>query len=109
MGLDDQHFRLVSLGDLMELLAEGWRIEKMQYADRSEPSGPPAARIVLISEPKRKRRPSKRQNRGFWPKRSRASRSLRRRESQMAKANIPRRSSTTRSPRSSWSGRLTGT
>jgi hypothetical protein len=48
VGLDDQHFRLGSLGDLMELLAEGWRIEKMQYADRSEPSGPPAAYFSLV-------------------------------------------------------------
>ena len=48
MGLDDSHFALASLGDLMELLVEGWRIEKMQYADRSGPSGPPAAYFSLV-------------------------------------------------------------
>lgn len=48
MGLDDARFELASLGDLVELLLEGWRIEKMQYADRSEPSGPPAAYFSLV-------------------------------------------------------------
>ncbi len=48
MGLDDARFQLASLGDLMELLVEGWRIEKMQYADRSAPSGPPAAYFSLV-------------------------------------------------------------
>ena len=48
MGLDDERYQLASLGDLMELLVEGWRIEKMQYADRSEPSGPPAAYFSLV-------------------------------------------------------------
>jgi hypothetical protein len=48
VGLDDARFELASLGDLMELLVEGWRIEKMQYADRSEPSGPPAAYFSLV-------------------------------------------------------------
>jgi hypothetical protein len=48
VGLDDERYQLASLGDLMELLVEGWRIEKMQYADRSEPSGPPAAYFSLV-------------------------------------------------------------
>ena len=48
MGLDDARFQLASLGDLMDLLVEGWRIDKMQYADRSEPSGPPAAYFSLV-------------------------------------------------------------
>jgi hypothetical protein len=43
MGAGRQRFELASLGDLMELLAEGWRIEHMHYADRSAGSGPPAA------------------------------------------------------------------
>ena len=48
MGLDDSRYALASLGDLMERLVEGWRIEKMQYADRSGPSGPPAAYFSLV-------------------------------------------------------------
>ena len=43
MGAAGERFELAGLGDLMELLAEGWRIEHMHYADRSAGSGPPAA------------------------------------------------------------------
>jgi hypothetical protein len=39
--------RLQSLGDLMELMLEGWRVERMHYTDRSRASGPPAAYFDL--------------------------------------------------------------
>jgi len=48
MGPGHQRFELASLGDLMELLVEGWRIGHMHYADRSEASGPPAAYFELV-------------------------------------------------------------
>lgn len=47
MGLEGGHYQLASLGDLMELLAEGWRIDALHYADRSEAAGPPAAYFSL--------------------------------------------------------------
>lgn len=43
MGPDDARYELAGLGDLMELIVEGWRIAHLHYADRSEASGPPAA------------------------------------------------------------------
>jgi hypothetical protein len=43
MGPDDARYELAGLGDLMELIVEGWRIARLHYADRSEAAGPPAA------------------------------------------------------------------
>ena len=43
MGPDDARYELAGLGDLMELIVEGWRISRLHYADRSEAAGPPAA------------------------------------------------------------------
>jgi hypothetical protein len=43
MGPDDARYELAGLGDLMELIVDGWRIARLHYADRSEVSGPPAA------------------------------------------------------------------
>lgn len=43
MGPDDARYELAGLGDLMELIVEGWRIAHLHYADRSEAAGPPAA------------------------------------------------------------------
>lgn len=48
-------FELASLGDLMEMVVEGWTIAKMHYADRSEPSGPPAAYFALTRGPEETR------------------------------------------------------
>jgi hypothetical protein len=48
MGLGRGRFELASLGDLMELLIDGWRIERLHYADRSGASGPPAAFLDLV-------------------------------------------------------------
>jgi hypothetical protein len=47
MGLDNAGYELAGLGDLVELLVEGWRIATMHYADRSEAAGPPAAYFSL--------------------------------------------------------------
>ena len=35
MALGRERFELASLGDLVELLIEGWRIDRLHYADRS--------------------------------------------------------------------------
>jgi len=43
--------RLQSLGDLMQLLTEGWRVERMHYADRGRGGGPPAAYFDLRRRP----------------------------------------------------------
>ncbi len=43
MGPDDARYELSGLGDVMELIVDGWRIAHLHYADRSEASGPPAA------------------------------------------------------------------
>ncbi len=43
MGPDDARYELAGLGDLLELIVEGWRIAHLHYADRSEAAGPPAA------------------------------------------------------------------
>lgn len=51
MPADDTAYALASLGDLMELVVEGWSIERMHYADRSSPSGPPAAFFSLTRGP----------------------------------------------------------
>jgi hypothetical protein len=48
MAPGQERFELASLGDLMELLVEGWRVGHMHYADRSEASGPPAAFFELV-------------------------------------------------------------
>ncbi len=48
MGLGRERFELASLGDLMELLVDGWRIDRLHYADRSGASGPPAAFVDLV-------------------------------------------------------------
>jgi hypothetical protein len=48
---DSDRFELASLGDLMEMLIEGWRIERMHYADRSGAAGPPAAFFDLVRDP----------------------------------------------------------
>lgn len=51
MGPHDERFELASLGDLMEMLAEGWRIDHLYYADRSAGTGPPAAFFDLSRGP----------------------------------------------------------
>jgi hypothetical protein len=43
--------RLQSLGDLMYLVTEGWRIERVHYADRGPAGGPPAAYFDLVRQP----------------------------------------------------------
>lgn len=43
--------RLQSLGDLMQLMVEGWRVERMHYADRGRGGGPPAAYVDLCRRP----------------------------------------------------------
>jgi hypothetical protein len=48
MGLGRERFELASLGDLMELLIDGWRIDRLHYADRSGAAGAPAAYIDLV-------------------------------------------------------------
>jgi hypothetical protein len=48
MGLGRERFELASLGDLMELLLDGWRIDRLHYADRSGAAGPPAAYVDLV-------------------------------------------------------------
>jgi hypothetical protein len=48
MGLGRERFELAGLGDLMELLLDGWRIDRLHYADRSGASGPPAAFVDLV-------------------------------------------------------------
>ena len=47
MGPAGARFELASLGDLVELLIDGWRIDRLHYADRSGASGPPAAYLEL--------------------------------------------------------------
>lgn len=54
MAPGQERFELASLGDLMELLVEGWRIARMHYADRSEASGPPAAFFELTRRGERR-------------------------------------------------------
>ncbi len=44
-------YELASLGDLMEMVVEGWEIARMHYADRSSPSGPAAAYFGLTRGP----------------------------------------------------------
>lgn len=51
MADDEQPYVLASLGDLLEVIVEGWRITRMYYSDRSEPSGPPAAFFSLTRGP----------------------------------------------------------
>ncbi|MBJ7455214.1 MAG: hypothetical protein JHC74_04055 [Thermoleophilia bacterium] len=51
MGIDGAPYELASLGDLIELIVEGWTISRMHYADRSGPSGPPAAYFGLARGP----------------------------------------------------------
>jgi hypothetical protein len=48
VGLGRERFELASLGDLMELLLDGWRIDRLNYADRSGAAGPPAAFVDLV-------------------------------------------------------------
>lgn len=43
-----ERFELASLGDLVELLIDGWRIDRLHYADRSGAAGPPAAYFDLV-------------------------------------------------------------
>lgn len=43
--------RLQSLGDLMALIVEGWRVERTYYVDRVRGSGPPAAYFDLVRKP----------------------------------------------------------
>lgn len=47
MSDEDGRYELSSLGDLMEMIVQGWRISRMHYADRSSSSGPPAAYFSL--------------------------------------------------------------
>ena len=51
MGVGEGPYELASLGDLMEMVVEGWSIARMHYADRSSPSGPPAAYFGLTRGP----------------------------------------------------------
>jgi len=51
VGGDENAYELASLGDLMEMVVEGWSISRMHYADRSAPSGPPAAFFGLTRGP----------------------------------------------------------
>jgi hypothetical protein len=55
MGLGRERFELASLGDLMELLVDGWRIDRLHYADRSRAAGPPAAYLDLVRGPDERR------------------------------------------------------
>ena len=55
MGLGRERFELASLGDLVELLIDGWRIDRLHYADRSGASGPPAAFFDLVRGPGERR------------------------------------------------------
>ena len=48
MGPDDARYELSGLGDVLELIVDGWRIARLHYADRSEASGPPAAVFDLM-------------------------------------------------------------
>ena len=40
MSLGRERFELASLGDLMQLLVDGWRIDRLHYADRSGAAAP---------------------------------------------------------------------
>ena len=51
MAPGDETYELASLGDLFELVVEGWRVSRLHYADRSLPSGPPAAFFGLTRGP----------------------------------------------------------
>lgn len=51
MGRDDKPYELAGLGDLLEMIVEGWKISRMHYADRSSASGPPAAFFALTRGP----------------------------------------------------------
>jgi hypothetical protein len=44
-------YELSSLGDLMQLIVDGWRVTRMHFADRSSPGGPPAAYFALVRGP----------------------------------------------------------
>ena len=55
MALGRERFELASLGDLVELLIEGWRIDRLHYADRSGAAGPPAAFLDLVRGPGERR------------------------------------------------------
>ncbi len=48
---EDAPYELAGLGDLMQLLVEGWRITRMHFADRSSPGGPAAAYFALVRGP----------------------------------------------------------
>lgn len=50
-GTGPEGYQLASLGDLMALIVEGWRITRLHYADRSSASGPPAAFFGLERGP----------------------------------------------------------
>ena len=47
----DETYALASLGDLFDMVVEGWAIVSLHYADRSGPSGPPAAFFGLTRGP----------------------------------------------------------
>ncbi|WP_217912684.1 hypothetical protein [Miltoncostaea marina] len=47
MAASDRHYELASLADLVQLIAEGWRVTRLHYADRTDPAGPPAALFAL--------------------------------------------------------------
>lgn len=44
-------YQLAGLGDLMQMVVEGWRVTRMHYADRSSPGGPAAAYFSLTRGP----------------------------------------------------------
>lgn len=53
----DERYELGSLGDLVELLVDGWQVEGLHYADRSGAggaAGPPAAYFRLQRGPERR-------------------------------------------------------
>lgn len=54
--MDPSEDRLQSLGDLFALMVEGWRIERMHYADRGPAGGPPAAYFDLARAPGERQR-----------------------------------------------------
>lgn len=44
-------YELASLGDLLEMIVEGWRVSRLHFADRSSVAGPPAAYFALTRGP----------------------------------------------------------
>lgn len=51
MGADHGPYELASLGDLLEMIVDGWRVSRLHFADRSSVAGPPAAYFGLTRGP----------------------------------------------------------